>query len=102
MDELRQAIDRSNDLPVVLFKHSTRCGISSSAKRRLIMGKDQLGGRIEIFYLDLITYRDISNHIASHFGIVHQSPQIIVIQNGKAVQSASHESVSTDFIESII
>ncbi len=66
------------------------------------MGKDQLGGRIEIFYLDLITYRDISNHIASHFGIVHQSPQIIVIQNGKAVQSASHESVSTDFIESII
>ena len=66
------------------------------------MGKDQLGGRIEIFYLDLITYRDISNHIATHFGIVHQSPQIIVIQNGNVVQSASHESVSTDFIESII
>ena len=85
----------SHDHPVIIFKHSTRCSISAMALSRLERGwdDDALPG-VDTYYLDLISYRDISNAVADEFGVYHQSPQIIVVINGEAVYDDSHMGIS--------
>lgn len=77
-----------------IFKHSTRCSISSVAKRRMESGWEKANPEIPVFYLDLIQYRELSNQIASHFEVSHQSPQLILIKNGEAVYQNSHLSIN--------
>eukprot|EP01012_Entosiphon_sulcatum_P032424 TRINITY_DN41241_c0_g1_i1.p2 TRINITY_DN41241_c0_g1~~TRINITY_DN41241_c0_g1_i1.p2 ORF type:complete len:116 (+),score=11.64 TRINITY_DN41241_c0_g1_i1:157-504(+) len=77
---------------VVIFKHSTRCSISSMALNRFeSRWKDD--SAVPVYYLDLLQYRDISNEIASLFGVEHQSPQVLVIRNGTCVYHASHTGI---------
>jgi bacillithiol system protein YtxJ len=76
--------------PQLLFKHSTRCSISAAAKHRLDGGLEALNEAVDAYYLDLIAYREISNEIARKFGVHHESPQVILIENGQATYNASH------------
>ena len=80
-----------------IFKHSTRCSISSMAKNRVERDWDL---DFPIYYLDLIQYRSISNLIAAKSGIEHQSPQLIVFQNGLPVYDASHNAIDANEIKS--
>jgi bacillithiol system protein YtxJ len=75
---------------VVIFKHSTRCGISSSVLRKFEQATDTKIATIAFFYLDLIRFRSISNEIADMFKVRHQSPQVLVIKNGNVVAHESH------------
>jgi bacillithiol system protein YtxJ len=75
---------------IAIFKHSTRCSISSMAKNRL----DKAQSNIPVYYLDLIQFRAVSNEIASRYGIEHESPQLIIIKDGKAIEYSSHNMVS--------
>jgi bacillithiol system protein YtxJ len=93
-DQLEQLEKESFNAPVVLFKHSTRCSISHMAKSRL--ESSDSGKEPEIYYLDLIRYRDISNEIADRYNVRHESPQVIVLKDGKAIYHASHGSISMD------
>ena len=88
---------RSADVPQVIFKHSTRCSISSMAKSRL----ERAGApeNIDFNYLDLIKYRDISHKIADDFRVEHESPQILLIRNGKCIYDESHTGISMSDIE---
>jgi len=96
---LDKAIALSHEQPVVLFKHSTRCSISSMAKNRLERGWDFEEGQGPTMYLlDLIAYRPISNAIASELGVIHESPQLILLKNGKVVMYSSHSAISVDGI----
>lgn len=79
-----------------VFKHSTRCSISSMAKSRL---EREWNLELPIFHLDLIQYRSISNLIADKSGVEHQSPQLIVFQNGKPIYDASHSGIVVDEIQ---
>ncbi len=88
--DLEAAIDASNNQAVALFKHSTRCPVSSMAKR-LVERDWNLD--IDAYYLDLIAHRDVSNAIAERLEVAHQSPQMIVVKDEKAVYNASHESI---------
>jgi len=93
-----QAIDEeSANQPVFIFKHSTRCSISAMALNRL-ESKWQPGDEATIkpYYLDLLNYRPISAAIAQRYGVEHESPQVLVIQNGKCTFSASHNSIRYD------
>lgn len=94
VDDLKKAIEASHQSPVLLFKHSTRCSISSSALNRLERNWDNEAVNIKPFYLDLIQYRDVSASIASETGVTHQSPQAILLKNGKAVHSSSHMDIN--------
>lgn len=96
INDLDQAEKESHDKPVVLFKHSVTCGISARAKHRLEDGYDLDPEKTPLYYLDLRANRDISNEIASRFGVIHQSPQIIILQNGQAIFDTSHHAVSLD------
>jgi len=78
------------------------CGISAHVKDNLFSSWDIQPETAELYYLDLLSHRAISNEIASRLGVIHQSPQAIVIQNGKAIGHASHFDVSVDMIKSVI
>lgn len=86
----------SYNLPVVLFKHSVRCGISAYAEERL--KNLHVDDSFQFYYLDLINYREVSNEIAKRFGVIHQSPQILVIKDGKATFTTSHHMISPEII----
>ena len=81
--------------PVLIFKHSTRCSTSAMVLNRLERSEINLPTEAN-FYLDLIAHRDISNAIASRYGVVHESPQALIIRNGKAVYHASHFEISAE------
>ena len=82
--------------PQVIFKHSTRCSISSVAKSRLERNAAPQG--VDFYYLDLIKYRNISSKIAENFAVYHESPQVLLIKNGECVYDESHSSISMDDI----
>jgi len=92
--QLDEIVEISQNQPVVIFKHSTRCSISSTALSRF----ERAWGDTEnaAFYLDLIAYRPISLEIAEKFGIQHQSPQALVIDKGACTYSATHWDISVD------
>ena len=82
--QIDQVILESAAKPVLLFKHSTRCSISSMSLDRLLRNwKEEDSERITPYYLDLIAFRSVSNLVAERFGIPHESPQVLLIQNGK-------------------
>ena len=83
----------TNGLTVLIFKHSTRCSISSMALNRLET-KWIDNENIQTYYLDLLNHRDISNEIANLFSVEHASPQILLIKNGVCIYNASHTDIS--------
>jgi bacillithiol system protein YtxJ len=93
-NELDELIQLSYQKPVLIFKHSTRCSISSMAKNRLENEWDIEEGKVETIYLDLLNHRDLSNKIAEITGVIHQSPQAILIRNGAVVYHNSHNGIA--------
>lgn len=85
--------------PIVLFKHSTRCSISSMALSRMENNWEVPAEKAIPVYLDLIQYREISNKIASDLNVKHESPQVIVVKNGVCVYQASHNEIIADEIK---
>jgi bacillithiol system protein YtxJ len=88
--------ENSFNRPQLIFKHSTRCSISSMAKNRLDRSEVPVG--IEFHYLDLIAHRNLSNSIAEIFNVAHESPQVLLIKNGECVYDESHSGISMDEI----
>ncbi len=95
LEELREA---SYSKPQILFKHSTRCGISAQAHHDLEEAIGDLARHSDVYYLDLLRYRPVSDAIAKVFGVPHQSPQVIMLKEGKVVYHASHFSISPDLL----
>lgn len=88
-EQLAHLTEESKNQPILVFKHSTRCSISSAALARLERSWKEDNG-IKPYYLDLLAYRPISNEIATVFGVEHQSPQALLIRNGKCIYTESH------------
>lgn len=84
-----------------VFKHSTRCSISSMAKNRLENNWD-LDENTPVYYLDLIQHRNVSNLIADKLQVTHQSPQLIVIKNKEAIYHASHNGISIEQVKAAV
>ena len=96
VNDIEAIKQKSFTTPCVIFKHSTRCSISSIAKHRLETAWNLED--VSPFYLDLIAYREISNAIAQEFAIDHESPQILLIKNGICVFDTSHLDISVKHI----
>lgn len=97
-EQIKELKLKSNKNPQVIFKHSTRCSISSMAKNRL--DKNDRPEGVDFYYLDIINYRPISNKIAEEFNVNHQSPQVLIINGGKCVYNESHSGIRMDEIKS--
>jgi bacillithiol system protein YtxJ len=92
LGQFNEIIDLSTEKPVLIFKHSTRCSISRMVLKQFENEFD-LQDKVIPYYLDLLEFRNVSNEIAIRFRVTHQSPQIILVKDGKAVYNASHESI---------
>lgn len=90
LNQIESIKSQSETDKVLVFKHSTRCGISRSVLKQF--EKSQLGSFNDcvFYYLDLLKHRDISNALALEFTIEHQSPQVLLIKNRGCVATASH------------
>lgn len=78
----------------IIFKHSTRCGISRMVMNQFIANYDLNEGDLDLYFLDLLSFRDISNEVGYKFQVMHQSPQMLVIRNGITVAHASHGQIN--------
>lgn len=93
IEQLSGIAEASSGRTQVIFKHSTRCGISRMALN--LFEREQLSKLedADVYFLDLIKHRDVSNEIAAKFGVEHQSPQVLVIRDQKVVTHASHNGI---------
>lgn len=97
-EQLKQIISKSQIKAQVIFKHSSRCSISAVALQRL--QKVSQPADIDFYFLDLLSYRSLSNKIANLFDVPHESPQVLVIRDGKCVYEESHMGISmNDIVE---
>ena len=87
---------KNNEGYSLIFKHSTRCSVSAMAKRRFEMDWESIPPATSLYFLDLISYRDISAEIAETFQVHHESPQILLIKDGTCVLDASHSDISAE------
>jgi bacillithiol system protein YtxJ len=90
LEKLEELFEKSNETPVILFKHSITCPISSGVYHEV----SEVEGEVNLVIVQ--TARQISNEIASKTGVRHESPQAIVLKNGKAVYHASHYDITSD------
>ena len=95
LGQLNEIITVSETKPVIIFKHSTRCGVSRMTLKQFENEYD-LADTLEAYFLDLLEYRNISNEIAQHFQVEHQSPQLILIKEGKAMYNVSHSAIDAE------
>ena len=95
MDQVDVLQDTSFHHPQVIFKHSTNCGISSLVRRSFEKDPNHPTTGITYYILDLIAFRNISNTIAENYGVRHESPQVLVVKEGRVVAHASHHSIDS-------
>jgi len=99
LKQLDEIVEESREVPVVIFKHSTRCSISRMALKNFEREYNIEEGSAKPYFLDLLEHRDISNAIASRFGVMHQSPQLILIKQGTAVYDTSHSDIDAETLK---
>ena len=100
-DDLNEISRLSETTAVLIFKHSTRCSISSMALSRLERKWD-VSLNYPVFFLDLLSYRNLSARIEELFHVVHQSPQVLIIRHNQSVYDASHSQIQyEDILERI-
>lgn len=98
MGQLDEIIALSNEKPAVIFKHSTRCSVSRFALKQFEKQFD-IKDKVDTYFLDLLEHRDISNEVATRFNVFHQSPQLLLIKEGRSIYDVSHDSIAAGELE---
>ena len=94
IDELNSIVDKSKVKTQVIFKHSTRCGISRMVINQFTGSYNLTEKDLDLYYLDLLSFRNVSDEVGYKFQVMHQSPQLLVIKNGVVVANDSHGSIN--------
>jgi bacillithiol system protein YtxJ len=101
-DQFDGIVEASKVKPQVIFKFSTRCGISSMVLNQFVDNYDLSTDDLDLHFLDLINYRNVSNEVGYKFQIIHESPQLLVIKNGAVVAHGSHSGVNAIDLNSFV
>ncbi|MEO1515228.1 MAG: bacillithiol system redox-active protein YtxJ [Bacteroidota bacterium] len=102
LEQLSQLVEDSHQKPIAIFKHSVTCGISAMSKYQLESDWDFREEELDFYYLDLLSNRNISNQVADELGVVHQSPQVILLKDGEVVYHASHHAIGVRGLRSYL
>ena len=94
VEQLQEIAEKSKTKTQVIFKHSTRCGISRMVMKQFVDAYNQSETNLDLYYLDLLNYREVSNETGYKFQVMHESPQLLIIKNGVVVAHASHGSIN--------
>jgi bacillithiol system protein YtxJ len=101
-DQLEIIREESKIQPIVIFKHSTTCNISAMMLNRLERNwKTDEASSVKPYFLDLKAHRSVSNKVASFFDVEHESPQMLIIRNGKPVDVTSHYDIDFQNVKAI-
>ncbi len=100
--DLDHVAKRSEEVPCLIFKHSTRCSISSIAQFRLQDDWCFASDELESYFLDLIAHRDVSAAIAERFEVHHESPQVLLISGGACIYDASHLDIQVSELKEVL
>ena len=93
VNQLSEIDKKSKTRAQFIFKHSTRCGISRMVMNQFVSMYD-VEMNADLYYLDLLSFRDVSDEVGYKFQVMHQSPQLIVVKNGQTVAHASHGAIN--------
>lgn len=99
--QLNTIAKRSQTKAQFIFKHSTRCGISRMVMNQFV-SMYNVDINADLYYLDLLNYRDVSNEVGYKFQVLHQSPQLLVIKNGITVAHQSHGAINEIDLERFV
>jgi bacillithiol system protein YtxJ len=99
VEEFNEMLNAPTDKAKLFFKHSTRCSISSMALKGFEREWNVSSDDFELYFIDLIAHRDISNAIAAESHVEHQSPQVVVWRNGEVIYNASHHHIDAQKIQ---
>lgn len=102
IEQLNVIDEASKTKTQAIFKHSTRCGISRMVIQNFERSFDLADNDIDLYYLDLLNYRDVSSEISARFQVYHESPQFIVIKNGTTVHHSSHSAITPQVLHQFI
>ncbi|PZR19890.1 MAG: bacillithiol system redox-active protein YtxJ [Flavobacterium psychrophilum] len=93
LEQLEEVTKESYTVPIVIFKHSTRCDQSRALLKNFERRYDSADAIPKPYFLDLIAHRDVSDAIALRFGIKHESPQVIFVKDGVVLKHVSHREI---------
>lgn len=99
LEEVLEDSVKSNT-PKIFYKHSTRCIVSLSAKK--VVDRSDLINTSEIFYIDVIQHRDVSNYLEEKLDVKHESPQLIVSLKNNVLYHASHAAIDPDKVQELL
>jgi monothiol bacilliredoxin len=101
-EELDQLLANTSERPLLIFKHSLTCGTSAEALDELIdhLNEDRLDARYAIVTVQ--SHREISNAVSARLGVRHETPQALLIRDGRVIWSASHFRVTAAAVQSAI
>jgi bacillithiol system protein YtxJ len=91
--DFENLMSASEEKPLVIFKHSTRCPISSMALDRFNDAVSDIADLANVVMIDVINDRPISLHVADVLQVTHQSPQVLVVSKEKAIYDNSHNGI---------
>lgn len=94
IDSFQELLEKSNEKPLVIFKHSNRCSISSMALSRFSDYAEDIAEKSYLALVDVVADRSVSMHIADEISVQHQSPQVLVIKNNKVIFHNSHNGIN--------
>lgn len=97
-EQIENIKQESQASPVLIFKHSTTCSISAMALHRM----QRKSVDAKVYYLDLKANRNVSNLVAEVFDVIHESPQVLIIDKGKAIYHRSHSDISPSDIQEFL
>ena len=99
VQQFNEILNAPSDKAKLFFKHSTRCSISSMALKGFEREWNVSNEEFELFFVDLIAHRDVSNAISETSHVVHQSPQVVVWRNNEVIYDASHHHIDAQKIQ---
>jgi len=103
IEEWDKVMSDSASRQVIVLKHSTRCPVSASALEEYeAYLADKPNPDTDYYLVKVIESRPVSNKIAEDLGVVHQSPQMILVKDGKAVWNTSHWSVTKKHMAAVL
>lgn len=94
IEQLAEIKNQSKKEVILIFKHSTRCGISRMVIKQFEALFNEENQHLKVYYLDLLNYRNVSDEVGYTFQVMHQSPQLIVVKNEVSVYNASHYDIT--------
>ena len=94
VDEINTIKEISKNHSILIFKHSTSCGISRMVMKQFESLFNEENKHLKVYYLDLLNFREVSSKLSEVFQVIHQSPQLLVVKNGISVYDESHYEIT--------